>query len=175
MSDGPAYDRYGLRARARAADESLVTRTREGIRALWVLLRTTFRADPRAAIGATLLEILGGVAFAISALWLKVLADAVTEGNEGLLVVAAVGMAGFQGVNWLGQAFAKRHARLGSSLPLELRPLERPLAPLRHRRGTDSRIRGRRRPLVELSRPPRHGVKPGVFLCHRAVIGCAGG
>lgn len=108
MSSTPDYDRYGLRARAQAADESWLARTREGVRAIVVLLGVTFRADPRNAVGATLLEIFGGVAFAITALWLKVLADGVVADNHRTVVAAAIGMAAFQGVNWLGQAFGTR-------------------------------------------------------------------
>lgn len=108
MSSGADYDRYGLRARAEAAEESWVARTREGARAMVVLLAVTFRADPRNAIGATLLEIFGGVAFALTALWLKVLADGVVAGDHRMVAAAAFGMAAFQGVNWLGQAFGTR-------------------------------------------------------------------
>ena len=108
MSDRPDYDRYGLWFRAKAPKEPSLVRFQTSIRALTVLLRTTFRADPLSALGATALEIFGGVAYAISAVWLKVLADAVAQHDGRLVVVAASGMAAFQGVNALGQAFGTR-------------------------------------------------------------------
>jgi ATP-binding cassette, subfamily B, bacterial len=105
---GSTLSRYGLRWRRLAESPGLLNRLRMTARALGVLIATTFRADPMAASGATALEILGGFASVASALWLKVLADAVARREAKLVLVSALGMAGMQAVNWLGQAFGTR-------------------------------------------------------------------
>ena len=108
MSATPNYDRHGLRYRGKREKEPLGQSLRASARALGLLVRVTFSADPWNAIGGMALEGFGGVAFAISALWLKVLADAVVRRDGQLVVMAAAGMAAFQALNWAGQGYGTR-------------------------------------------------------------------
>ena len=104
----PAYDRHGLRFRGHQQKEPLGQSLRASARALALLVRVTVSADPGNAIGGVVLEGFGGVATTISAVWLKVLAEAVLRRDSHLVVVAALGMAGFMGFQGIGQGFGTR-------------------------------------------------------------------
>lgn len=140
--DGAELDRYGLRRRDRSDDPTLFTRLAQSSRALRLLVATTFRADLRDAVGSTVLEVFGGVAYAVSALWLKVLADAVVRRDAHSATAAALGMAAFQGVNWLGQAFGTRMRitlmeRVGFAFDAQIATLTSALPGLEHTERPD--------------------------------------
>jgi ATP-binding cassette, subfamily B, bacterial len=70
---------------------------RESLRTLGLVVRTSLRVDPWRSIGSFLSEGLGGLAYPLIGLWVKLIVDGAVRGELGLALTGALGLAVLNG------------------------------------------------------------------------------
>lgn len=107
------------------------------LRTLWRSVRFGYRDQPGLAVVAASLEILTSVADALFAWWLKLLADGAISGNSGMVLAAALGLAGSVVGSWLLQTLGARvqrtfRMRLSVTLEAHIAELQASIPTIEH-------------------------------------------
>ena len=72
-----------------------------GVATLWRSMQRAYRAEPGLVVASLAMAILATVPDALFALWLKLLADGVIGHRRGLVLAAALGLAGSVAAGWV--------------------------------------------------------------------------
>src|SRR5689334_19641256 len=78
---------------------------------MWRLCRLGYRHEPRLLLVALVLSLLAAVPDALIAVWLKLLGEGVLRSDRGLLLGAALGLAGSTTATWLLRIVSTRVQR----------------------------------------------------------------
>ena len=78
---------------------------------MWRLFRLGYRHEPSLLLAAFLLSLLAALPDALIAVWLKLLGEGVIQSDRGLLVTAALGLAGSVAATWFLRTISTRVQR----------------------------------------------------------------
>jgi ATP-binding cassette subfamily B protein len=81
------------------------------LRSMWRLCRLGYRHEPGLLLAAFLLTLLAALPDALIAVWLKLLGEGVLRRDRGLLLVAALGLAGSAAATWFLRTISTRVQR----------------------------------------------------------------
>ena len=88
---------------------------------MWRLCRLGYRHEPRLMVAAVAMALVAAVPDALFAVWLKVLADAAVDGDEGRLRVAALGLGASAALMWfLGTVSTRVQRRFRDKVTIAL-------------------------------------------------------
>ena len=108
-----------------------------GVATLWRSMQRAYRAEPALVVASLAMAILATIPDALFALWLKLLADGVIRHRRGLVLAAALGLAGSVAGGWVlrtagGRVQRKFRMRVGVVLEAHVAELQASVSTIEH-------------------------------------------
>ena len=108
-----------------------------GVATLWRSMQRAYRAEPGLVVASLAMAILATIPDALFALWLKLLADGVIRHRRGLVLAAALGLAGSVAGGWVlrtagGRVQRKFRMRVGVVLEAHVAELQASVSTIEH-------------------------------------------